>query len=674
MITILNRPYDGLTTKINPVYNGLGFVVSSDKKLLPNFKYIGEIYVNGGKIGELRHNPDISANNYGQFDFGRVIENYLSYDANPAISYVATGNMPKSLTSYYIRFGEEYSRVGSMTNVTSYGAAGSYFGKLRIQSQYAHNLETGDRVLIQSTSNTTYNTWSRVFKINSTAFVAYDITYTSPATVSDAYYIQGEEITNWSSYVGADGANYLAIRVKVNTTFKVGDMISIRQDRKNTSGTTVSVVNSQYENVEWSVVSLSTASTYTLIKTNIPYGAAIASNIYGSVISRNNFVLLNQLSTQNDGSWAWNGVKQWDDFLSWTPSPYVMTNSSAKFLTNNPNKEMDICLNDCFTLSYWGTNIIKTIDPVSVTNYKIRIETYSTPPSPATYAPNSIATDSTISSARLRLQFNGVNLTSSYTAGSLVNFTHAGGTIAGSVLRSYTSSGNTLVITDIPYAGYTGGYNLTITTQIRRYDRTMGLYMTQIGCGGKNLNGITEIANGTCYQYKVFPIKYGANIYLSTQKGEIWTFNLTDCNCKANYRLMWLNDLGGFDYFTFDGRIDRARNITKSNFRRKLRSYKSGNGYTYTYGERGLTTYDVNSTDGYIIRSRFLTQAELDWINYIYESPEVYIIKENGQMVPITITNTDIQLYNKNNVGDIGRLYYYTIEFVNANGRVVQRG
>ena len=672
MITILNRPYDGLTTKINPVYNGLGFVVNSDKKLITNFKYIAEIYVNSGKIGELRHNPDISANNYGQFDFGRVIENYISYDIAPTIPSTSISNMSNSLVPYYIRFGEEFSRIGSMTSVISYSGA-TYTGKLRITVSGTHNLETGDRVLLQGLSVSGYNTWSKVYKINSNSFIATDITYTTPTNVNDAYFISGEEITLWSSYVGSDGANYLQIRTKLNSSFNVGDMIQVRQDRKNTSGTTVAVVNSQYENTEWTITSKINSSTYTTLKTNIPYGAAVASNIYGSIISRNNFVIYNLLSTQNDGSWAWNGTKQWDEVLSWTPSPYIFTSSSSHFLTSNPNKEMNVCLSDYFTLPYWGLNIIKTADATNYASNKIRIETWSNPPASPTYAATSIASDSTITSTRLRVQYAGANITSVMTAGSPITFTHSGGSISGTILRSYYSGTTTYVITDIAYSAYTGPNSITIIKQVRRYDRTPANLMGQIGVGPANLN-FTEINDGSCYEYKVFAIKYGANNYLYTIKGETWTFTLADCNCKPNIKLVWLNELGGFDYFTFDGRVDKVRNIEKSNFKRKLKSYKSGSGYTFTYGDRGLTTYNTQSFDVWTARTRFLTQSELNWLSYIYDSTEVYILKDNATLLPITLTNTDAQLFDKNNVGDMGRLYYYTIEFRPSNDRVIQRG
>jgi hypothetical protein len=83
------------------------------------------------------------------------------------------------------------------------------------------------------------------------------------------------------------------------------------------------------------------------------------------------------------------------------------------------------------------------------------------------------------------------------------------------------------------------------------------------------------------------------------------------------------------------------------------------------------------------MRSKFLTQDELDWISYIYESPEVYIIDQSKneyettasvKAIPVNITNTDVELFNKTNLGDRGSLYQYTIVAEAANARVVQRG
>ena len=83
------------------------------------------------------------------------------------------------------------------------------------------------------------------------------------------------------------------------------------------------------------------------------------------------------------------------------------------------------------------------------------------------------------------------------------------------------------------------------------------------------------------------------------------------------------------------------------------------------------------------MRKRYLTQDELDWISYIYESPEVYMVLETKteyeatatvKTVPLNITNTEVELYNKRNVNDRGTLYQYTIVAEAANERTIQRG
>lgn len=671
MITILNKPYTTQPIKIQPVYNGLGFVVDSNKKAVPNFRYIAEIYADSTKIGELKHNPDISASNYGIFDIGRIVENYIDYDLAPtSLQSQNFSNMPYSLAPYYIRFGEEFSRISALTAVAN--GTGANAGKLRITTPYQHNLSSGDRIQLIGTSVATYNTWSPVTVINTTQFIMTDVNYTTAASVSDAYFIQGETITAWSQYTGADGAFYLRLTVKVNSSFNVGDLIQIRQDRKNQSGATVAVVNTNYENVEWTIVSKVSGPTTTQLNTNVPYGANIASNIWGSIISRNNFVILNQISTQNDGAYAFGGVAQYDTFLTYSVAPYIFnaTQSLNQFLTTNPNRELDICKDEYFTLAYFGQNIIKITQPTNIGNRRIRVETYSTP-NGLTYSATSIFSDSSISAGKLGLTFSG-NLSNDLTTGSELTLYHNAGQLNTTILKSSASGGNTGIILDTPYVIYTGSY-IKITTKIKQYDALLASNMGQIGVGPLNLNlASTEINDGTCFKYKVYSILYGSNSFLSTTWSETWTFNIKDC-CKTGYQFTWLGELGTFEYFTFDGRLDKLRSIEKQDWRRHLKEYKQAQGYTYNMGDRGITTFNTKSFDEWTIRSRFLTQKELDWLVYIYESPEVYLIN-GGNLIPITITNTEVNLFNKANVGEMGRIYYYTITFRLSNDRVIQRG
>jgi hypothetical protein len=70
-----------------------------------------------------------------------------------------------------------------------------------------------------------------------------------------------------------------------------------------------------------------------------------------------------------------------------------------------------------------------------------------------------------------------------------------------------------------------------------------------------------------------------------------------------------------------------------------------------------------------------LTQEKIEWLSWIYESPEVYWLDEtNNKLHPIVIKATDVDIPNKQNAGDAGHLYIYTIEFETAYDRVIQRG
>ena len=665
-ITILNRPYDGLTAKINPVYNGLGFVVNSDKKQVNNFRYISEIYANNIKVGELRHNPDISNNNYGMFDVGRILESYLSYNLTWNVS---TGTAaPKALIDYYINFGEEFSRVGTITSWTSYGGY-PYVGKVRIGCSKPHNLLTGDRVLIEGSTNALYNGYKNVVVLNSTSFVLSDTTFTSSTNISTIYFIQGEKINLFTSYVGADGVTYVMLKVKQSTvphvtTFSVGDSITIAYDSPSTL--------TQYLNIEWTITGITQTTSYSYLKTNIPYASAISSTVTGSVISRNNFVLLNKFSTKNDNAKTFNGVSQYENFLNWTPTKYLMfgTASVGQYLTERPERELNICSDDYMTLSMFGRSNWSPFYPTAPV-LKTICETHSTPTLGALSGTiNNVAGPAPYG----QVLTITVGSTTGYNPGDYISVVNApNAPYIGRVL-SLTS---TVITTNIYYLGGSVPGCTIVQTEVVKFRLiTTPLTRCDIPVGPKNLNYV-EITNGTCFKYFIYEVNNSvSNWWLFQKYSETWTFNI-ECICSKNkkFTLVWLNELGGWDYYNFTMRSDKGRKIDKQKFTRHLKSYQGTAGYKYTLGQRGSTTYNVVSNDNYIVRTNWINQPYLDWLSYLYESPEVYWIDEDtSKIYPIDITNTEVELFNKINRGDTGTLYKYEVNFMLSNSRVIQRG
>ena len=173
-------------------------------------RYIAEIYVNSIKIGELRHNPDISNDNKGMFNIGRIVEGYLGYNLNWNINGGTLA--PQSLVDYYVSFGEEFSRLNRIKSITSY--SGTYgINKVKLTFYEPHKILLNDRILVQGTTITGLNTFHKAVPSGGiTSVVLPDVTYTGQGNLNQAYILAGEPITQFLSYVGPDGVTYVSLK------------------------------------------------------------------------------------------------------------------------------------------------------------------------------------------------------------------------------------------------------------------------------------------------------------------------------------------------------------------------------------------------------------------------------------------------------------------------------
>jgi len=703
-ITILSRPYDDLgpvLPKLNPVYNGLGFAVTSNKNKSANFKYVAEIFVNGGKVGQLSHNPDISNNNIGIFDIGRIVENFVSYNLNWNNTTLAKA--PNSLVGYHVEFGEEFSRVGDVKSVQS-----GLGGLVRIETTVPHNLEDGSRVLIQGSLIEAYNGYKTIKYNSITSFLLIGSTFTSSNIGGNMYFLSGEPINQFLSYIGADGQNYVRIKTKGNTSFQIGNTINIQLD----STSWVSWLTN-YQNMDWTIVKMTISTTYSYLDTNIPWQGSVPSTYTGSVVSRNNFFVRNSISTKNDKAMAFNGVEQYDTWLDWNPTPYMLTSATGKFLTKRPRKDISVCYTDYMVLSQFGrTNFTGSTTP-DQTYYVV--ETWSVPPSPRGIVSigNSafgmyVVMDGLVQAdwtagSYIRIDgfyTSGPNKIAIYTECRIASTNTAAGQTIVSLINGdgtppnwYNTSTGAFVFSGYDAAMYinipANPWTITGIKKVK-YNKVLALTDRNEGpAGPKNLS-YAEINDKTCYKYFVYHVKYDPltadQWWVWQKRSETFTFNI-DCSCSKfkKYTLMWLNDLGGWDFYYFNLKSDIEREIERTQFHKHLKSYKSvgSTGYKYTQGERGRTTYNTTSIDSFTVRTNYLSREELEWMSNLMESPEVYWInntknllgQDTDKIIPVNITNGSFDLFNKTNVNsDTGTLYIYEFTFQSALNRGVQRG
>lgn len=135
------------------------------------------------------------------------------------------------------------------------------------------------------------------------------------------------------------------------------------------------------------------------------------------------------------------------------------------------------------------------------------------------------------------------------------------------------------------------------------------------------------------------------------------------CNWKAEspINVVWLNRLGGIDNFNFKLSRRKSSSINRDNYQKFLQ-------FGYTEQDRGVTVYNEEITDRYILTSDWITEAESIWIQELIESPSVFII-QGSDAIPMVVKNQsyEIKTYRQD------RLFNIELDLEYANKRWAQR-
>lgn len=193
---------------------------------------------------------------------------------------------------------------------------------------------------------------------------------------------------------------------------------------------------------------------------------------------------------------------------------------------------------------------------------------------------------------------------------------------------------------DTPIGGYT-----TITTGTTQ-DTTTGLY--------KNIsNNIGEY-----FQLELTDIS--GNTIASSQK--IYQ-NSQTCNRFENYRIKWLNSLGGWDYYTFNKVTQASQSTEKEVWKSTNGKISKTNSSTipYTYSENvenfGYKNLNINSSDSLIFNSDWIDANSSKFFKELFTSTQVFLLnpeplqsfvttEEYDVEYPIIIEDTEVEYYN----------------------------
>jgi hypothetical protein len=151
---------------------------------------------------------------------------------------------------------------------------------------------------------------------------------------------------------------------------------------------------------------------------------------------------------------------------------------------------------------------------------------------------------------------------------------------------------------------------------------------------------------------------------------EIFQFNVsTDCNQFGNEQMMFKNRYGAWDYFLFTRARIEGVGITRETYGQYNTTWGSNNPMKTNYS-RGLTDFQVGMTETHICNSGFLSQPEFVWLEELYTSNDVYLIKEDGNIFPINIIQSEFVRKTKGNrqIVNIELTYTYSNNIKLLNG------
>lgn len=196
-----------------------------------------------------------------------------------------------------------------------------------------------------------------------------------------------------------------------------------------------------------------------------------------------------------------------------------------------------------------------------------------------------------------------------------------------------------------------------------------------VGVGPENLNGST-LSSGSQPVITDSVKYYTVQLFNSSNTAISETFTFTidrRCTKFGGRTLKFLNRKGAWDlaYFT----AKESDNISISNrkqYNKLAGEYTTGSPtgtFGYLSSDGGKKTYSVDASESKTLVSNWLTEEESFWIKQLATSPEVYMIDDDGDEVPVNVTNSSYEPTYKRNQ----KMIQATISISMAHSENIQR-
>lgn len=122
------------------------------------------------------------------------------------------------------------------------------------------------------------------------------------------------------------------------------------------------------------------------------------------------------------------------------------------------------------------------------------------------------------------------------------------------------------------------------------------------------------------------------------------------------YRLMWLNNMGGWESYNFD-------KVSIQNYGIDRKQFKKPTPLGYDVNDRLKTNYNTTITESIHVTSNWITDDQAEWLQGLLTSPIVLLDKGNEIRIPINITdsNYEVRKYlNGRQLHNLGLTFEYS--------------
>ncbi len=168
--------------------------------------------------------------------------------------------------------------------------------------------------------------------------------------------------------------------------------------------------------------------------------------------------------------------------------------------------------------------------------------------------------------------------------------------------------------------------------------------------------GATELPTHTWASTPVMTnVKYYAlrilNVTEDTFATDAIMFEIDDCdNTYTDYELHWLNRRGGYDSFVFNGKSNQTTDVQKNFAKYNTREISGSSILHNTYAQR-KRAFHTALKDNYRLSSRLLKDFEVEGLEDLFTSPEVYW-KDGDNFFAVNVTGSTYE-HSKNENGQV---------------------